>query len=163
MRQIASVLFVVFCIMFCIYTAKSNANNTELHQIMQDEGLRLNIYDDHLGYSTIGYGHKLRDSEHFITITKAQAVALLMKDYDEVVKDVRMRYPWATGEVHKVLVNMTYQMGATKVKLFKRTLYSLAFGDYVEASKEMLRSTWASEGQTPLRAKRLSNRILKLG
>ncbi|NRA47864.1 MAG: glycoside hydrolase family protein, partial [Phaeodactylibacter sp.] len=108
---------------------------------------------------TIGYGHKLRDSEHFITITKAQAVALLMKDYDEVVKDVRMRYPWATGEVHKVLVNMTYQMGSKGVSLFKKTLYFLAFGEYKEASLEMLNSLWASKEQTPHRARRLSKRI----
>ena len=47
---------------------------------------------------------------------------------------------------------MAFQMGLAGLLSFKRTLASIAAGDYEQASREMLDSKWAS--QTPKRAQR---------
>lgn len=45
------------------------------------EGLKLTPYFDVDGFGTIGWGHKILPDEHFGSITKEQALILLMNDF----------------------------------------------------------------------------------
>lgn len=134
---------------------------TEMNQITEDEGFKKCHYNDSLGYKTIGFGHLVKSGESFdkcISIPKA--FEMLESDYYDAVSSVERRYSWAEGEVKLVLINMTYQLGATRLAKFENTLKALKQEDYGTAAIEMLDSRWGK--QTERRALRLAVRILAL-
>lgn len=138
---------------------------TEIAQIVSDEGYKKCAYKDSRNFPTIGFGHLIiesKDRQFFKSncITARKAVELLRFDYDKAAASVDDRYYWASGEVRLVLINMTYQMGATGVSKFKKTLGHLQDEAYDSAAIELLNSRWAN--QTPRRAARLAGRILSL-
>lgn len=133
---------------------------TEISQIVNDEGLRLEVYRDSLGNATVGFGHLVKPGERFDKITPHEAIELLRRDYQTAKVSVERSYPWASGDVKLVLINMTYQMGPTGVAKFEKTLMALQMENYDKAASELLDSTWAR--QTPSRARRLAGRILEL-
>lgn len=134
---------------------------TEMIQLSEDEGFRQCAYNDSLGLNTIGFGHLVKQGENFDKcITMPQAFDMLHKDYYTAVHSVEKRYPWAEGEVKLVLINMSYQLGETRLAKFKQTLKYLKQEDYSNAAIEMMDSRWAR--QTKDRALRLAVRILSL-
>lgn len=138
-----------------------NIYNSELLQIVKDEGYKNRVYTDSLGKQTIGFGHLVKDGEVFTNGLDARdAITLLKEDYSKALSCVDTNYPWAEDEIRLVLGNMTYQLGCTGVSKFKLTLSHLKDKDYEEAAIEMLNSRWAA--QTPNRASRLAARILQL-
>jgi GH24 family phage-related lysozyme (muramidase) len=134
--------------------------NSEIAQIMNDESLRLNVYNDSLGNATVGFGHLVLPGESFDKITSHEAIAMLRRDYDVAKQSVESKYKWATGDVKLVLINMTYQMGPSRLAKFEKALMALQIGDYDLAAAELLDSVWAS--QAPNRAIRIAGRILQL-
>ena len=139
--------------------------NSEIAQLVIDEGYRSCAYHDKLGFKTIGIGHLITAKDNFkadskgrICITAGQAVQLLRADYDYATQSVDSNYVWATGEVRLVLINMTFQMGETGVRRFKKAIQHLKSEDYDLAAQELLDSQWAV--QTPSRASRLAGRIM---
>lgn len=134
--------------------------SSEIAQLVVDEGYRRCIYDDSRGLKTVGFGHLMLPTDTYKCLSKGQAVKLLMKDYAYAENSVDTRYPWAYGEVRLVLINMTYQMGASGVSKFKDTLNALRDEEYVDAAIELLDSRWAV--QTSHRASRLAGRILAI-
>ena len=135
--------------------------STEMVQITEDESFRRCAYNDSLGYRTIGFGHLVKPTEEFgQCINMSEAFDMLNKDYYGAVSEVEHNYPWAEGEVKLVLINMTYQLGTTRLAKFEGTLDALKQEDYRLAALEMLDSIWAK--QTPNRAMRLAVRILSL-
>ncbi len=133
---------------------------SEIAQLVIDEGYKRCIYDDSRGFKTIGFGHLMLPTDDYKCLTKGQAVQLLLKDYTYAENSVDSRYPWAYGEVRLVLINMTYQMGSTGVSKFKLTLDALRDENYTLAAIELLDSRWAM--QTSNRASRLAGRILAI-
>lgn len=133
---------------------------SEIAQIVNDEGLRLTVYNDSLGHKTIGFGHLVLPGENFTRITPQQALDLLRGDYATARASVEKRYPWASGDVKLVLINMTYQLGPDRLSKFSKALSNLEKGDYDAAAAEFLDSRWAS--QAPNRANRIAGRILQL-
>lgn len=141
-----------------------------------DEGYKLEVYFDHLGYPTCGIGHLIkRDS----AISKAQAIALLDK---ELNRNTQGRITLAeqtylfrkdlaavqTGIAHSsfygvyqglypvrqsAIQNMCFQLGILGVSKFCKMWAALAKGDFSQAAKEGLDSTWFK--QTPNRARRV--------
>ena len=136
-------------------------HKTEMNQIVVDEGFRKCAYNDSLGYRTIGFGHLVKPSEDFATcITAADAFDMLEDDFYYAMDSVGRKYPWASGEVKLVLVNMTYQLGENGLSKFKNTLKALEAEDYRTAALEMLDSKWATI--TTNRSMRLAVRVLSL-
>ena len=133
---------------------------SELAQIVQDEGYKSKPYKDTRGLWTIGFGHLIKEGEKLEHLTPQEAVRLLHNDYMNATTSVDRMYPWATGDVRLVLINMTYQMGERGVSKFQKTIDYLRESEYVLAAGEMLDSAWAK--QTPLRASRLAGRIMQL-
>lgn len=133
----------------------------ELAQIVKDEGYKRCRYKDTRAFDTIGFGHLILPEEDYKCISPQEAVDLLLYDYRKAEQSVTLRYPWAQDEAYLVLVNMTYQMGATGVSKFRKTLACLEQQRYQCAAGELLDSAYAS--QTPSRAARLAGRILAIG
>lgn len=144
-----------------------------------DEGLKFRTYRCTAGKLSIGVGRNLDDvgirpketAELKITlasvkakgVTKAQAMAMLDNDIDDCLVQLSRRLPWIErlDEVRqRVLINMCFNMGISKLLGFKNTLKMVEQGRYVAASENMLKSLWAR--QVGARATRLST-LMQLG
>lgn len=113
-------------------------------QIARHEGLRLKPYRDSVGKLTIGYGRNLDD----VGLKIHEAAYLLAGDIQEATADLLNRYPWfeRLDPVRQaVLINMRFNLGATRLAKFARTLGCIERGQYGEASDHMLDSLWAQQ------------------
>lgn len=143
--------------------SQAQKKNSEIAELVREEGYRKCIYTDTLGFRTVGFGHRLTSSElkdKVKCVSPTTAVGLLRQDYNLATASVETRYPWAEGEVKLVLINMTYQMGSNGVSKFKKSLACFKIPDFDCAAAELLDSRWAT--QTPSRAARLAGRIMSI-
>ena len=66
-------------------------------ELIQDEGCVLSIYEDHLGYKTVGVGHLILPSDPEwgkavgTRITQTRADELLVKDFNIVLEECEER------------------------------------------------------------------------
>lgn len=128
-------------------------------QLIRHEGLRLKPYHCSVGKLTIGVGRNLDD----MGITEDEAMTMLDNDINRVVKVLLQHITTfdQLNEIRKrVLVDMGFNLGITRLMRFRRMLAALEIGDYDKAANEMLDSQWAK--QVGVRASRLS-RMMKTG
>ena len=129
-------------------------------RIKEHEGFRDQVYKDSLGFATIGYGHLVLDTDHFIegpSYPKEHLEKVFDGDFDtacsnanQLIKDLPLHH-----QAKCVIIEMVFQLGIGGVSKFKNMWKALGEGDYQTASEEMLDSRWAK--QTPKRATDLSN------
>lgn len=133
-------------------------NEKWIERTKEYEGLRLKPYTCPTGHLTIGYGHNLENG-----ITADEAEYILSRDLALAQMEVGVNVPWA-GQLDEarqyVLVDMTFNMGISKLLTFKKFLAALKKKDYTTAAEEMLNSRWAT--QTKRRARELAE-IMKKG
>ena len=128
-------------------------------QLKRDEGVVNHAYKDSLGFTTIGVG-RLIDANRGGGLSDSEVDYLLNNDITDKTAQVLEALPWTTKlnePRFAVLVNMAFQLGIGGLLQFKRALGSIEDGQYGEAAKEMLDSTWAK--QTPARAQRLAKQM----
>jgi len=107
-------------------------------------------YADSLGKMTIGYGHLIKSSEEFSTgLTEAEADALLDKDIEIAVSQVKALGLTLPSDWNDFLVLMMFQLGLGGVQKFKKFLEALRVQDYPEAVRQAKDSLWYR--QTPFR------------
>lgn len=133
-----------------------------LEQLKIDEGCRLTAYQDIVGVWTIGYGHtggvKKGDK-----ITQKEAEEFLLEDTLEAARDAStlpVGFDGLNAVRQAVLINMTFNLGLTRLLNFKRFLACVQIRDFDRAALEMLDSKWA--GQVGQRAIRLA-KLMKQG
>jgi len=130
-------------------------NLTKLEdQLIEHEGLRLDMYRDSVGIRTIGVGRNL---EHVGLRTEAEARYLLRSDIVAIRSELERSVPWVgdLDEVRqRVVMDMAFNLGVAGLRRFEKTLRLVANGHYGRAAQEMLRSRWAD--QVGQRAKTLS-------
>ena len=125
-------------------------------ELIRDEGLRTEAYQDTVGLWTIGVGHLLGKGRRMLRITNNEAMALLAADIIDAVLEVdRSVHFWLRlDEVRqRALVNMSFNLGP-KLSEFIQFKSHLVKENWVSASAAMLNSKWAT--QVGERAKRLS-------
>jgi len=128
-------------------------------EIKKEEGFRMEVYKDTLGFSTGGYGHKMLEGEDAPT-DMAGWTKLFERDFAKAVSgadELLILCPNINDNARNIVVEMCYQMGSYGVSKFKGMLKALQESDYKVASEEMLDSRWAT--QTPKRAMRMSERM----
>ena len=145
-----------------------------------DEGEKLTIYKDTLGYWTVGKGHlltkvpskttaiailgKLVGRSTNGTITKAESDSIFEKDRSSLETQVLANkvlkpiYISLSTVRKQAVLNMVFQMGLSSVASFQNSLTLVANGQYVKAKSNLLKSKWAS--QTPERAKRVIDTLV---
>ena len=135
-------------------------------EIEADEGVKHIIYLDHLGYPTVGCGHLIQpDDEEYgkevgSTITEARCSALFASDIDGVLADCGSLYATFSDlpeEAQRIIANMMFNMGLTRLSKFKKMKAAVEKGDFEEAANQMHDSKWRK--QVPNRAERLINRM----
>ena len=135
-------------------------------QLEIDEGVRYDIYLDHLGLPTFGIGHLVTktDPENGqavgTTISEERVAECFESDLAGVVEDCKRLYDdfdELPEEVQLILANMMFNLGRPRLTNFVRMREAVNKGDWQEAKIQMLDSKWAK--QVPNRANRLSERM----
>jgi len=132
----------------------------EKGELKLDEGLRLTTYKDSVGVKTIGYGHTGREAVEGRTITLQEAEDLFETDFEEAVTDAQNAVPFfmaLDGPRKGALVNMAFQLGATKLSGFHGTLAAMDEQDWNGAAKNVMNSLYARQARA--RATRIAYRI----
>lgn len=137
------------------------------------EGYRAKKYHCTAGKVTQGIGHNLTDNP--LTVeeipyikdlenwTHDEAVFILAVDVREckrLLNNLIKGYEFLDDERQYALLDMMFQLGASKLLKFRKMLAAIQLHDWTEAYKQCLDSNYAR--QTPKRAKRIAN-ILKTG
>lgn len=123
-----------------------------IEQLKKDEGFSQYLYDCPAGKKTIGYGWNVED----IGISHDCAEYVLERLVDDCTEDLYYSFPWFKNmpdQVQEVLVNMCYNLGINRLKLFKKALAAFSKRDWQAAAVEMKDSRWF--GQVGKRAQRL--------
>jgi GH24 family phage-related lysozyme (muramidase) len=125
--------------------------------LMKDEGFRAEMYLDHLGFPTIGYGTRINE----LKVTKEEAERWLDAELDEKEERLRQIPEYAKLSINRknVIRSMAYQMGVGGTKRFRNMWRAIARDDYVTAAEEMRDSQWWRDPATRRRADRMSRRM----
>jgi lysozyme len=134
---------------------------TELsRQLKGDEGVKSCVYQDHLGFWTIGVGRLVDGRKKGAGLRPDEITYLLNNDIDDRINALTKALPWFQDldDARKgALLNMAFQLGTEGLLGFERTLSLIRDGKYENAAAAMLQSKWAQ--QTPARAKRMADQM----
>ena len=112
-------------------------------ELERDEGRRALLYYDSVGIPTIGIGFNLKnevpadviDLLYRHSVERAEFDARLLAGNFDALSDARQR----------VLVNMAFNLGRSRLGKFRKFLAAVAAGDWHTAAREMLDSAWAEQ------------------
>ena len=134
-----------------------------------DEGVKYEIYNDHLGYPTFGIGHLVIDTdpeygeEVGTPVSEDRVAEAFDKDVRTVIADCEILYPdfdELPEECQLIIANMMFNMGRPRLKQFKGMKRGVDSRDWNAAADEMIDSAWYR--QVPNRAGRLVKRMRAL-
>ena len=133
-------------------------------ELEDDEGIKYEIYNDHLGYPTFGVGHLVRESdpEHGMPvgtpIDEARVAEAFEQDVETVLEDCCRLYSdfdELPEEVQRIVANMMFNLGYPRLSAFRGMKAGVDARDWDKAADEMVDSRWYN--QVPNRAERLVN------
>ena len=138
-------------------------------QLEIDEGVKYEIYKDHLGYPTFGVGHLILEtdpeygSEDGTAVSESRVVEAFEQDCENVLRDCDILYEDfgdLPEEAQQVIANMMFNMGRPRLSKFKGMKRGVDSRDWNAAADEMVDSAWYR--QVTNRADRLVKRIRAL-
>ena len=139
-----------------------------LEQLKEDEGVKYEVYLDHLGYPTCGIGHLIKpeDAEAELEVgdevSEERVIELFKEDIGIACRDAVNIYGWSgfcewPEEVQNILINMTFNMGLPRLSKFKNMHRALEKQDWKQAAIEGRDSKWYE--QVTNRAERLMSKL----
>ena len=135
-------------------------------ELKVDEGVKYEIYLDHLGLPTCGIGHLIQstDTEHGLEVgTKVdeeRVNELFDQDVEVTTNECRLLYnnfDDLPEEVQRIIANMMFNMGRPRLSRFHKMKQAVDSGDWSEAAAQMKDSRWYN--QVTNRAQRLVDRM----
>ena len=134
-----------------------------------DEGVKYEVYNDHLGYPTFGIGHLVRDTDPEAgaalgtTVSEDRVIEAFNQDVETVLSDCNILYDDfgdLPEEAQLIIANMMFNLGRPRLSKFKGMKAGVDARDWKKAANEMVDSAWYR--QVPNRANRLVNRMKAL-
>ena len=131
-----------------------------------DEGVKYEIYNDHLGYPTFGIGHLVRDSDPEAgaalgtPISEDRVIEAFNEDVETVLSDCAILYDDFDDlpeEAQLIIANMMFNLGRPRLSKFKGMKSGVDSRDWNKAADEMVDSAWYR--QVTNRAERLVRRM----
>ena len=125
-----------------------------LADLKRDEGRKDRPYRDSRGILTIGYGHNLEAAP----LCEAALQAQLDYDLTAHLADLDVALPWWRQQpepVQRVIANLAYNIGESKLIVWRRTLGAIKEGRYKDAAQE-IRNNRIYVNQVGERAERLA-------
>lgn len=120
--------------------------------ISDEEGCRLDVYEDSLGQAHVGYGHLMEGKQtqqeleilgglHIESISQEQADALLKLDIQDALRDVESIFTqeeWDSFDSVRqcVIHSQAYQLGGFGLSRFKNMIAAMKEGDWSRAADE---------------------------
>ena len=135
-----------------------------------DEGVKYEIYNDHLGYPTFGIGHLVRDTDPEAgaalgtPVSEDRVIEAFNQDVETVLSDCNILYDDFNDlpeEAQLIIANMMFNLGRPRLSKFKGMKAGVDARDWKKAADEMIDSAWYR--QVPNRAGRLVTRMKALG
>jgi lysozyme len=135
-------------------------------QLEIDEGVKYEIYKDHLGYPTFGVGHLILEtdpeygSEDGTAVSESRVVEAFEQDCENVLRDCHILYEDFDDlpeEAQQIIANMMFNMGRPRLSKFKGMKRGVDAKDWNAAADEMVDSAWYR--QVTNRAERLVKRM----
>ena len=117
-----------------------------LEMLKRHEGVRSHVYLCSAGYETIGVGRNI--SKSGMGLSDDEVDYLLENDIVRVIKELSSEYPWFKGldDVRKdAMIDISYNLGATRLRGFKKALAAMEVADHTLAAKEFLNSKWSRD------------------
>ena len=96
------------------------------------------------GYWSLGIGRNI-DPNGGIGLSQEEVDMLLENDIARVIKELASEYTWFNDldDVRKdAMIDISFNLGATRLRGFQRALAAMEKGNYREASTEFLDSKW---------------------
>ena len=131
-----------------------------------DEGVKYEIYLDHLGFSSCGIGHLITedDPEHGLEvgtkIGEERVNELFDQDVEVTLGECRLLYEDFDDlpeEAQQIIANMMFNMGRPRLSRFHKMKQAVDGRDWIEAGNQMMDSRWYKQVTT--RADRLVRRM----
>mgnify|MGYP004452643153 CR=1 FL=1 len=135
-------------------------------ELMEDEGVKYEIYLDHLSLPTHGIGHLIQESDEEYgkpvgtPVTEERVNECFNQDIDVTLSECNILYDNFDDlpeEAQHILANMMFNMGRPRLSKFKKMNEAIANKDWLEASIQMEDSRWHK--QVTNRANRLISRM----
>lgn len=137
-------------------------------QLKIDEGVKHEIYLDHLGLPTFGVGHLITTSdpeygqEVGTVISEERVAEIFDLDLNTCISECVALYgqeQWDgfPDEVQEILANMMFNMGRNRLGKFKNMTRALEEGNWADAAVQGRDSLWYR--QVTNRAERLMGRL----
>ena len=139
-------------------------------QLEIDEGVKYDIYLDHLGLPTFGIGHLVTKTDPEsgqavgTSISKERVAECFDMDVQSVINDCNKLYEDFEDlpeEVQQIIANMMFNMGYTRLSKFKGMKRGVDSLNWNQAADEMVDSRWYR--QVTNRANRLVERMRAVG
>ena len=135
-------------------------------ELERDEGIKYEVYLDHLGYPTFGIGHLITDDDPECGASVGTEVSddrvqeAFETDVETVLSDCErlyVQFEHLPEEVQLIIANMMFNMGYTRLSKFKGMKRGVDARDWETAADEMVDSRWYK--QVTNRADRLVVRM----
>lgn len=133
--------------------------------IMFEEGVKYEVYNDHLGYKTFGVGHLVRatdpenEMEVGTPVSKERVDECFEVDLYVAINDAEKFCEGieVDDNIKECVTHMVFQLGLPRLNKFRNFKQALVDGDIAKAQDEMKDSLWYR--QTTNRAKRLIEKM----
>ena len=135
-------------------------------ELERDEGIKYEVYLDHLGYPTFGIGHLITNDDPECgasvgtEVSEDRVQEAFETDVETVVSDCErlyVQFEHLPEEVQLIIANMMFNMGYTRLSKFKGMKRGVDARDWETAADEMVDSKWYE--QVTRRADRLVVRM----
>ena len=135
-------------------------------ELERDEGVKYEVYLDHLGYPTFGIGHLITDDDPECGASVGTKVdsdrvqEAFETDVETVLSDCErlyVQFEHLPEEAQLIIANMMFNMGYTRLNKFKGMKRGVDARDWEAAADEMVDSKWYE--QVTRRADRLVVRM----
>ena len=135
-------------------------------ELERDEGVKYEVYLDHLGYPTFGIGHLITDDDPECGATVGTKIdsdrvqEAFEADVESVLSDCErlyVQFEHLPEEVQLIVANMMFNMGYTRLSKFKGMKRGVDSRNWEAAADEMVDSKWYE--QVTRRADRLVVRM----
>jgi lysozyme len=118
-----------------------------LEMLKRHEGVEHHIYRCSAGFWTLGAGRNV-DPQGGLGLSDDEVDYLLQNDIERVIKELSAEYRWfnSLDDVRKdAMIDISFNLGATRLRGFKRALAAMEVADYKMAAKEFLDSKWSRD------------------
>ena len=127
-------------------------------ELKRDEGVVLLPYQCSAGFLTLGCGRNIEQRG----ITDEESDFLLSNDIDLCITELKDAFPWfknLTDARQRVMINMCFNLGLSRLMGFRKFLAAMEVADWEEAGVQMLDSKWSR--QVGARSTRLRDLLLE--